>query len=299
MNISLAPSFHCNFRCSWCYLSVEQLRNKSLIDLSLLDSRLIEAGPIEHVDIYGGEPGTLPSHFAIELVDLLKKHTASINVISNFSVIPDWFHRTDITVSASYDWVFREQYDKVLTNIIGFSKPIPILMLATDKLCKIQPKEIAQVLNNIRTIGSLEIKPYSQNQFNQYKMDWTVFEEWIKEWIKLDLNFHLVNKDILDNSKNKLYNAYSDNHLYVGPDSNFSVLDFDLNDLEYFRPIKDIADYKKWVAKEVQMVQSNKFCKDCRWQGHCATEHYRNVTTLEYSCNGFKNLLDWYDKLEN
>jgi hypothetical protein len=275
------------------------LRNKSLIDLSLLDLRLIEAGPIEHVDIYGGEPGTLPSHFAIELIDLLKRHTDSINVISNFSVIPDWFRRSDITVSASYDWIFREHHDKVLTNIISFSKPIPILMLATDKLCKIQPKEIAKVLNNIRTIGSLEIKPYSQNQFNQYEMDWTVFEEWIKEWIALDLNFHLVNKDILDNSKNKLYNAYSDNHLYIGPDSNFSVLDFDLNDREYFRPIKDIADYKKWTTNEIQMVQSNKFCRDCRWQGHCATEHYRNVTTLEYSCNGFKNLLDWYDTLEN
>ena len=299
MNISLAPSFHCNFRCPWCYLSVDQLRNKQLIDLNLLDKKLAEVSPIEHIDIYGGEPGTLPVKFVDELLTLLKTYTKSINVISNFSVIPEWFYRDDITVSASYDWTFREKHDRVLTNIITFRKTIPILMLATEELCQVDPITISSVLNSINTIGSLEIKPYSKNQFNQHGMNWNIFEEWIKKWLELDLNFVLINRDILDKSISKQYNAYSDNHLYIDPNGDFSVLDFDLNDREYFRPIADLAAYREWVKKERDMVENNHFCKNCQWKGHCATEHYRNVRSLDNSCNGFKHLLDWYAKLEN
>lgn len=299
MNISLAPSFHCNFRCPWCYLSVDQLRNKTLIDLNVLNQRLNEMSPITHVDIYGGEPGTLPVEFADNLLNLLKNHTSSINVISNFSVIPKWFYRDDITVSASYDWIFREQHDKVLTNIITFGKPISLLMLATEDLCKVDPTEIASVLNSIRTVRSLEIKPYSTNQFNQHGMNWNIFEDWIKKWLDLDLNFELINRQILDKSVSKEYDAYSNNHLYIDPNGNYSVLDFDLNDREFFKPIADIEEYKTWVKKEYTMVENNKFCKSCQWKGHCATEHYRNVTSLDKSCNGFKHLLDWYARLED
>lgn len=299
MVISLAPSFHCNFRCPWCYLSVDQLRDKALISLDLLDQKLTEVGPIEHIDIYGGEPATLPVEYVEKMLTVIQRHTQDINVISNFSVIPDWFHRDDISISASYDWTFRQSHEKVLSNIIGFSKPVAVLMLATEELCQVDPKEIAAVLNQITTVQSLEIKPYSTNQFNQHSMDWTVFEEWIKVWLGLDLKFEFVNKDLLERSVKKLYNAYSDNHLYIGPDGGFSVLDFDLNDREYFRPIKDLEDYRHWVVAERQMVQTNKFCSKCNWQGHCATEHYRNVTSLDRSCNGFKNLLDWYAELES
>lgn len=299
MVISLAPSFHCNFRCEWCYLSVDQLRDKTLLDLDLLDQRLREVGPVEHVDIYGGEPATLPVDYAEKMLTVIQRHTQDINVISNFSVIPEWFHRSDISISASYDWTFRQSHDKVLANIIGFSRPVAVLMLATEELCRVDPREIATVLNHINTVQSLEIKPYSTNQYNQHGMNWTVFEEWIKTWLSLDLNFEFVNRTLLDKSVKKLYNAYSDNHLYLGPDGGFSVLDFDLNDREYFRPMKDLEEYDRWVLAERRMVQTNKFCSKCYWQGHCATEHYRNVTSIKNSCNGFKNLLDWYARLES
>lgn len=299
MNISLAPSFHCNFRCTWCYLSIDQLRDRKLLDLDLLHTKLQEVGTVEHVDIYGGEPATLPRSYAEKLLDVLQQHTASINVISNFSIVPDWFHRKDITISASYDWNQRQSHDQVLTNIVGFSRPVAILMLATDSLCKEDPKIIARVLNQISTVGSLEIKPYSTNQFNQHGMNWIIFETWIKKWLELDLNFELVNRKLLDQSINKQYNAYSDNHLYIAPDGEFYVLDFDINDREYFKHIKNLSQYDAWTKNEKQQVKDNKFCSQCRWQGHCATEHYRNVRSIEHSCNGFRNLLDWYAALEN
>lgn len=299
MNISLAPSFFCNFRCSWCYLSVDQLKDKTLLSLDILDKKLQEAGPITHIDIYGGEPGLLPTDYVEQMLNVISKHTKSINVISNFFIVPTWFSRQDITVSVSYDWTQRQHHEKVLNNIISFDKSIPLLMLATEELCKIDPLEISTVLNSIGNIRSLEIKPYSTNQFNQYDMNWRTFEQWIKRWLELDLNFELVNQQLLKNSVDKKYNAFSDNHLYIGPDGYFYVLDFDDNDREYFKIINSIEDYNVWVAKEKHMVENNKFCSQCQWKGHCLTEHYRHVTSLEYSCNGFKELLDWYAGLEN
>jgi len=299
MNISLAPSFYCNFRCSWCYLGEQELSDKKLIDLKFLDNQLSYLNDIDHIDIYGGEPSILPATYAEELIDLLKQHTTSINIISNFSHIPKWFHRSDITISASYDWTFREKHNRVLTNIIGFNKKIPILMLATEDLCLVDPREIAQVLNSISTVGSLEIKPYSQNRFNSFSMDWTIFEQWIKQWLELDLNFSLINRIILEECITKKYNAFSDNHLYIMPNGDMNVLDFDLNDREYFLKMNSIDEFRQWAEKEKNIVNNNKFCSTCQWKGHCATEHYRNVKSLDKSCNGFKNLLDWYARLEN
>ncbi len=304
MFVSLAPSYHCNFNCPWCYLSTEQLRNKDKIDLAVLDNKLGNLGHIEQVDIYGGEPGTLPPAYAKDMINIICKHTDKINVISNLSVIPDWYYLPEITsIGVSYDWDQREQHNKVLTNMILIQRSVAVLMLATEKLIKVDPCLIATTFNNIGNIQSLEIKPYSQNQFNSFDMNFRHYEEWIKRWINLDqtgfLKFQLQNTDILERSVTKEYNAYSDNHLYIDPYGNYSVLDFDLNDKEYFRVIKDLAEYKLWCNKERTMVESNKFCNKCKWVGHCATEHYRNVKSIDNSCNGFKLLLDWYDALED
>jgi hypothetical protein len=280
---------------------VEQLRNKDKIDLDILDTRLAELGSITQVDIYGGEPGILPADYANKLIDVVKQHTDKINIISNFSVIPDWYYREDITsVGVSFDWDQREQHDKVLNNIIMFKRPVSMLMLATEELIKVDPQLIASTLNTISNVASLEIKPYSTNQYNSFGMNFKLFEEWIKKWLLLNnLNFQLINRDLLNKCISKEYVAYSENHLYIDPKGNYSVLDFDLNDNEYFRPMRDLDEYNCWVIKERVMVENNKFCSQCKWQGHCATEHYRDVKSIENSCNGFKLLLDWYERVES
>ena len=264
--------------------------------MELLDQRLRYLAPVTQVDIYGGEPGTLPIEYANNMIDVIKKHTNRINVISNFSVIPDWYYREDITdISVSYDWDQREQHDKVINNIILFNRAVSILMLATEELIKVDPKVIADTFNSIPNIQSLEIKPYSTNQANMHPMNFKRYEEWIKKWIALDLNFNLQNINLLNKCISKEYIAYSENHLYIDPYGNYNVLDFDLNDNEYFRQIKDLNEYQRWCARERFMVEKNQYCRECKWKGHCATEHYRHVKSIDNSCNGFKLLLDWYE----
>ncbi len=48
-----------------------------------------------------------------------------------------------------------------------------------------------------------------------------------------------------------------------------------------------------------EKVGMSDICKSCKYFGHCLTEHYRYVENLDNGCNGYKGLLDWYERMEN
>jgi len=75
------------------------------------------------------------------------------------------------------------------------------------------------------------------------------------------------------------------------------VLQFDKNDNEYFLELDSYDDYIKWTKKEKEENVSD-ICRSCDWFGKCLTEHYRYVTDLTNSCNGYKGLLD-YARMES
>jgi hypothetical protein len=62
ITVSINPSYFCNFRCDFCYLTPEQLGDQKRIPLPILDKRLEEISKvkeIEWIDLYGGEIGAL------------------------------------------------------------------------------------------------------------------------------------------------------------------------------------------------------------------------------------------------
>ena len=60
MNLSINPSYFCNFRCDFCYLTPEQLGDQKKIEPEKLNQLLSEVeDPIDHIDLYGGEIGAL------------------------------------------------------------------------------------------------------------------------------------------------------------------------------------------------------------------------------------------------
>ena len=66
MNISINPSYTCNLRCPWCYLTKEQLSDKKrskLLGLEILLDKINSYKKIVHIDLYGGVIGILPSIF--------------------------------------------------------------------------------------------------------------------------------------------------------------------------------------------------------------------------------------------
>lgn len=303
MNISLNPSYQCNLRCEFCYLG-DKLGDPKKIPLEVLDARLSEVknhSEIEHIDLYGGEILILPDDYLSGMMDVIHKHyNGKVNLITNLTRMKrDFLYRDDITLSVSFDFECRSGFQNTLTNLMTLTKPVSLLMLASPCLMKLDMGYMLSVLNSIPCAETVEIKPYSSNQYNQLTSKFSEFEEFVKAFIEASENGKLkpyfTNIAYIQDTLEGTRNAYSDNHVYITPSGNFGVLDFDDKDNEFFLELNSIDQYFKWAETEKTKVQSNPFCSTCKWQGKCLTEHYRSVQNLEYSCNGFKHLLEWYD----
>lgn len=304
MIISINPSYFCNFRCDFCYLTEEQLADQKKISLERLETLLSEVKQyrdIEWIDLYGGEIGALKKDYFYGLRDSIRKfYDDKINIITNFSMLHEGFFEDDFYLTVSYDFEAREKSDKVFQNMLQSPVPIAVLILASPKVLQMNVDDMISQLNFCRSITSVEIKPYSTNQSNNHKVTYRDFEEFVKKWIDspVEKKFEFVNEDRIQRSLNKEYNAFSSDHVYITPNGKFAVLEFDLNDREYFLELDSFEQYLNW-AKLESVTNVSSICTNCKYYGHCLTEHYRFVKDLDNSCNGYKGLLDWYARVEN
>ena len=300
MNISINPSYFCNFRCDFCYLTPEQLGDQKKISPEQLDYLLSEVPKIDHVDLYGGEIGALKKDYYYEIIEVIRRwYSGPININTNFSMLDERFFDDEITLSVSYDFSAREKSDLVFNNMLMSSKPIAVLILASKKVLEMDVDEMIQQLNMCNQVTSVEIKPYSINQANADNVTHKDFEEFVIKWITSPIkkNFQFQNIERLIDSYYGQYNAFSDDHIYITPNGNFAVLEFDDNDKEYFMELKDYDEYIDWCRAEKDAL--SEICLECPWYGSCLTEHYRYVEDLKNSCNGYRGLLEWYARVES
>jgi len=305
ITVSINPSYFCNFRCDFCYLTPEQLADQNKIELDKLDDMLREIScyrNIDWVDLYGGEIGALKRSYLRELIEVTQKYYRDkINIITNYSMLNDEFFRNDVYLSVSYDFEAREKHDRVWANMFQSPKPIAVLILASPKVLNMNVDSMIKQLNMCKSVESVEIKPYSTNQANQYDVKHWQFEEFVMKWIssKVEKKFDFINEGKIISSLQKKYNAFSKDHVYITPKGKFGVLEFDVNDNEYFLELDSFHEYEQWAIDEPKTNISD-ICKSCDHYGHCLTEHYRYVKDLDNSCNGYIGLLEWYDaRMEN
>ena len=126
--------------------------------------------------------------------------------------------------------------------------------------------EMIHKLNLCSSIESVEIKPYSINQANNQPVTHKDFELFVQKWIESDVKkkFDFINEGKIINSLKKEYNAFSNNHVYITPNGNFGVLEFDKNDKEYFLELKSFKDYLKWADNE-PLKNISDICKSCKY----------------------------------
>tara|TARA_Y100001954_G_scaffold86378_2_gene94706 strand:+ start:11970 stop:12872 length:903 start_codon:yes stop_codon:yes gene_type:complete len=300
MNISINPSYFCNFRCDFCYLTPEQLGDQKKISPERLDFLLSEVPKIDHVDLYGGEIGALKKDYYNEIIEVIRRwYSGPININTNFSMLDERFFDDGITLSVSYDFSAREKSDLVFNNMLMSPKPIAVLILASKKVLEMNVDEMIQQLNMCNQVMSVEIKPYSINQANADNVTHKDFEEFVIKWITSPVkkNFQFQNIERLIDSYYGQYNAFSDDHIYITPNGNFAVLEFDDWDKEYFLELDDYDKYIDWCRAEKDAL--SEICLECPWYGSCLTEHYRYVEDLKNSCNGYRGLLEWYARVES
>lgn len=300
--VSINPTYFCNFRCDFCYLTPTQLADRKRITPQELDQKLKQVSvPITHVDLYGGEIGLLDAEYFYSLKDVIRKYfQGTININTNFSARPDFFLDDDVHISVSYDFEARELSDKVMQNIMLFPKELSVLVLASPKVLSTDVDFMINTFNMIQNIKCVEIKPYSINQANAFPVTHSDFAQHIIKWISSPVNkqFEFVNVEELEDVLEGKRNAFSNDHVYITPDANFGVLEFDENDKEYFKEYSTFNEYLEW-AKIEPTKNVSPICYDCEYYGKCLTEHYRYVKDLTNGCNGYKELIDWYARLED
>ena len=299
MNLSINPTYYCNFACDFCYLTKTQLNDRHKITPMWLDHSMTQiTDPIGHVDLYGGEIGLLTPEYYYSIKDVIKQYySGSININTNLSAFPDFFRDDDVTLSVSYDFHAREKEQHVLNNMMNANKDLSVLILASPKVLAMDVEFMIFTLNMVSNIKSVEIKPYSTNQANAFNVTHKDFEEFVKKWIDADTEkrFEFTNQQLIEDALDGKYSAFSDDHVYITPSGNFGVLEFDKNDREYFKELDSYWGYKQWAAEE-PLKNVSDICRSCNYYGGCLTEHYRYVKDLTNGCNGYKGLLDWYDE---
>jgi sulfatase maturation enzyme AslB (radical SAM superfamily) len=305
MNLSINPWYYCNFRCHFCYLTPEQLGDRKLLDLERLNEMLSEVmmyDSVDHVDLYGGEIALLPDYYLEELKLCLESYGIdSVNINTNLSAINEAMFDPYYHISVSYDFAVREQHDKVWRNMALLPVQFSVLMLASDRLITEDVDNMIQQFNLLPNLTSVEIKPYSENQSNSLNVSFKDYEEFVKQWIAstVEKKFDFINEYLIQDVLDKKGNSFSDDHVYITPNGRWAVLEFDLNDKEYFLEYDSFDQYLVWTRLEKERVANNKFCNSCEYYGHCLSEHLREVKDLDNSCNGFKLLIDWYANRSN
>lgn len=303
ISLSINPSYYCNFRCSFCYLSTAQLGDSKRLSPDQLFMRLSEISmvrSIDRIDLYGGEIGLLRPSYFHELKKIIRIfYTGDISIISNLSVTPDFFMDSDIDLSISWDFSAREKHQEVFLNMQSLERPFRILILASDKLLNLCDQELQVFVGRLKSLTnlqSIEIKPYSVSAHNSQHNIFKDYEDFVKKFLVFfkDSSIEFINKKKIEESLGGVANAWSDDHLYITPQGNWAVLDFDADNREYFRDLEGYDQYLDWISEEKSKVSTNSFCKQCKYLGSCLSEHLQVVLPHQQGCNGFKGLLDWY-----
>jgi hypothetical protein len=232
---------------------------------------------------------------------MIRKHYGgSININTNLSAFPDFFRDEDVTLSVSYDFHAREKEQHVLNNMMNANKDLSVLILASPKVLEMDVEFMIFTLNMISNVKSVEIKPYSINQANQHNVTHKDFEDFVIKFdeAKTEKKFNFQNIDNIFRSIDKEYDAFSNDHVYITPRGKFGVLEFDKYDREYFKEYDTYYEYEEWAKEEPDKNLSD-ICKTCKYYGNCLTEHYRYVKDLNNSCNGYKGLLEYYERMES
>lgn len=298
INLSVNPSYYCNLRCEFCYLTPEQLGDKTRMDLDVFETRLLEIlehYDVGHIDIYGGEVLLLPVEYLLELKEILHRYGLfDIVLVSNLTLLNEITEDLDFDLTVSYDFEAREMADRVLNNLFMLTRPYTILTLASRKfLDTVSVDTFVQTMNMLSNAKDIEIKPYSTNQANVQDVQFDEYEKFVWGVIEHpDREFYFENERQVKEAAEGLRNAFSDDHIYITPTGSMAVLEFDLNDNEFFLEVDGVKGYQSWCEKEKHAISKNSFCSSCTYMGHCLSEHLREVKDLTHSCNGFKGLLD-------
>lgn len=274
-NLSIQPSFCCNWHCKFCYLGGLKSDN-TLLSIDVLKKRLSEIKQhyqIINVQILGGEPSILAVDYLEKLQLLIQNY--SVTYVTNFSNMNFinfcLQHNVKLTVSVNkerqhfYDTVNNLKKVKGLKNIQLSSIVLPSLLNDT----------VENILQFYNDLGfDVYFLKYNASQTNKFNYCITNDEYYqfinnlVKQYKQGNYIFKLKNIDFLSQ---KDVNAISCDTLFINPNGKFSTITYDKEDKEHFVEFDTVEQFNKFYADTLS--QQKIVCKDCQCYSQCGSEN--------------------------
>lgn len=299
-NLSIQPSFYCNFNCPYCYLG-KLRKDESLLPLNKLEMRLKEISEkyyVRNITLYGGEISLLDKGYLQSLSNLCESICSKITVVSNLSNLwlVDFCDSKNYTLSISLNEE-RPNYIKTLNKIESLerkdNKNLSIVVLPS--ILNKSPESLLNFYNNIGIdIFFIQYHPsiYSETSYNISIDEYSNFLKGIIEQYFIgNYSIKIINEDIL---RNKEYNPNLDGFLFINPQGNYSTVIYKDNIEEYL----EFDNLRKWeeCCKKEYIRYFNQ-CQFCEYFNHCKAEHLEVINKKE--CSGLYKLQKWYEKVKN
>lgn len=297
MQLSIIPSYICNFHCNYCYLGNLTYNNK-VLSIEKIKQRVNEISSkykIDRVVLFGGEISLLNKNYIDELYNFLNKYDLSF--VTNLS--QDWFINYSLCKNVHLSISLNEErpYYKETLEKIKKLRNVKNICLSVVVLPSILNKNPSELLSFYEDLGLdiifIQYHPsiYCDVKYNITTKQFSNFlYNILKEKEKYEYSFTIHNEIIL---KDDTYKSTADNFLFINPNGNFSSIKYNEKEEEYYVEFNTLKEWESFCKEEKTWYY--KKCNNCKYFGKCKAEHLINLN--KNNCSGLYNLLEKYNKV--
>lgn len=299
-NLSIQPTFLCNFNCNYCYLG--NLRNYAdILDLRVLEQRIEEIlnkYQIRNINLYGGEISLLKPSYLEELVAICTRIGIKPTVITNLS--NDWIigfcEERSLPLSISLNEerpYYKETLEKIKKLRNKGNKNLSVVVLPS-----MLDKDYSGLMSFYEKLGLdvffIQYHPsvHSCKSGAVYDININHFSNFLKGIIsekhRKDYEIKIINEDILNN---KDYNPLMPGFLFITPFGQYSTVLYQ-NGIERYEYFNSLEEWEECCKKEYREYFLK--CNLCEYFGKCKAEHLEVIGKKE--CSGLYELQKWYEE---
>lgn len=296
----MTTNYFCNLNCEYCYLGCLRA-DKKIIDSNMLKMQLDEIASmrdIEEIIVAGGESTLLPLRLLQQIIYTCKDYTDNVNFITNFSdseIAGVVYSITgNICVSINKE---RQGYEDTVQKLLSSDlENISLSIVATPDILAMEKQKLIGKLEVLkRPVLFLQYSPsiYNNVVYPVSNMDYEAFMiGFIKEYLKKQRNFDLLNLQDIENCLSKNEEPWQDSVVFIDPYNRYTGLEY-IGNREHFMGFGSIAELEESSARQKALFLSK--CRSCKYFGNCYAEHMKDWDSDD-SCCGMKGLLEWYEK---
>lgn len=299
-NLSIQPTFLCNFNCNYCYLG--NLRNyENILNLRVLEQRIEEIlnkYQIRNINLYGGEISLLKPSYLEELVAICFRIGIKPTVITNLSNdwIIDFCEERSLPLSISLNEerpYYKETLEKIKKLRNRGNKNLSVVVLPS-----MLDKDYSGLMGFYEKLGLdvffIQYHPsvHSCKSGVVYDININHFSSFLKGIIsekhRKDYEIKIINEDTLNN---KDYNPLMSGFLFITPFGQYSTVLYQ-NGIERYEYFNSLEEWEECCKKEYKEYFLK--CNLCEYFGKCKAEHLEVMDKKE--CSGLYELQKWYEE---